>query len=64
MIISYNLCALVGKTKNLNSRGINDVRESEMCASWRLMLEPCAREDEIVVKSLKINKSTGVDQIS
>ena len=38
-------------------------REREMCATWRLMLEPCACEDE-TVKSLKINKSPGVDQIS
>ena len=58
------MCALVGKIKNLNSHGINDARESETCAAWRLMFEPCACEDGIVVKSLKINNSPGVVQIS
>ena len=35
-----------------------------MCTAWRLMLESCACDDEIVVKSLEINKLRSVDQIS
>jgi len=38
--------------------------ERERNAYGLVLLEPCASEYEIVVKSLKMNKCPGMDQIS